>query len=495
MISSERVGTGHLAAPAVQAGGRRTVAHREAGRRELPKTQIAVAVGIAAAMTVLSAAGYGAGPALVGYAAVAIAAVAPPLGLALLILLVPLREPTGFGPLGFNLVLGIGVLLGCLAGLPRGRSALRVSVLWSLLGAFGIFSVIQVLATPSDFLGAQITYATIQLAALAAGGAILLAAQHLLRTRDWGLYLDLVVVSGVVVAGLAIVSIVTNGAIRGTFPSLFGIGVEQDRAVGPFNNTNYFGLYGVTALLVALHRASTGAPWRQALTLAAAALIAVAVVLSFSRGALLAGAAGIIVLGFSRSKRLGVAAVLLCVIGALASYQVFSEARFSATSAGISTDAAFAAQADSDASRLAAVSVGLELFRRDPVFGIGFGQYHFVSPLYLEGNGSSYAHNWYMNVLAEQGLLGISLMTLAVVVVLMGLRRSEPSRRGLAMAVLAAYGVGCVFTEAPASLQTSGVTWLVVGGALASVTMASIGKRLPGTGFATARLVSLGRRS
>ena len=158
--------------------------------------QIAVAVGIAAAMTVLSAAGYGAVATMLGYAAVAIAAVAPPLGLALLILLVPLREPAGFGPLGFNLVLGIGVLLGCLAGLPRGRSELRVSLLWFFLGAFGILAMIQVLATPSDFLGAQSGYATLQLAALAGGGAILLAAQHLLRTRDWGPYLDLVVVSG-----------------------------------------------------------------------------------------------------------------------------------------------------------------------------------------------------------------------------------------------------------------------------------------------------------
>jgi hypothetical protein len=446
-------------------------------------------------MTVLSAAGYGAVATLVCYGAFAIAAVAPPLGLALLALLVPLREPAGFWPLGFNLVLGIGVLIGCLARLPRGRPELRVSLLWSLLGAFGIFAVIQVLATPSDFVGAQITYATLQLAALAGGGAILLAAQHLLRPRAWGPYLDLVVVSGVVAAGLAIASIATNGAIRGTFPSLFGIGVEQDRAVGPFNNANYFALYGVTALLVALHRASIGALWRQALTLGAAALIAVAVVLTFSRGALLAGAVGIIVLGFSRNRRLGIAAVLLCVIGALASNQAFSEARFSATSVGISTGAALANQATSDAARLAAVSVGPELFWRDPIFGIGFGQYHFASPLYLEGSGTSYSHNWYMNVLAEQGLLGISLMTLAVVVVLMGLRRSESSRRGLAVAVLAAYGVGCVFTEAPGSLQTSCVTWLVVGGALASTTTASNGKRLPGTEFTTAPLASLGRRS
>jgi hypothetical protein len=485
----------HLAAQAREADRRPTAAQREDGHRELPLSQVALAVGLAVAMTVLSAVGYGAVATLLGYAAVAIAAAAPPVGLALLILVVPLREPAGFGPLGFDLVLGIGILLGCLAGLPRGRFEIRVSLLWAVLIAFGIVAAIQVLATPPDFLGEQILYATLQLAAVAGGGAILLAAQHLLRTHDWGPYLDLVVVSGVVVTGLAIASIATNGAIRGTFPSLFGIGIEQDRAVGPFNNTNYFGLFGVMALLVALYRASTGAPWRRALTLAGAALITVGVVLSFSRGALLAAAVGFIVLGFSRGTKLGVAALLLCVIGAFASYQTFSEARFGVTSPRISTEAAFASQAASDASRLAATNAGFELFARDPVFGVGFGQYHFVSPLYLAGNPTSYSHNWYMDVLAEQGLLGISLMTLAAGLVLASLRRSEPSRRGLALAVLAAYGVGCAFTEAPGSLQISGIAWLVVGGALASMNTVSIGKRLPKAGFAVARPDALGRPS
>jgi hypothetical protein len=352
-----------------------------------------------------------------------------------------------------------------------------------------------VLATPSDFLNAQITSATLQLAAVAGGGALLLAAQQLLRARDWAPYLDLVVVSAAVVAGLAILALATNGAIRGTFPSLFGIGIEQDRAVGPFNNTNYFGLFGVTALLVALHRASTGALLQRVLTMAAAVPIALAIILSFSRSAVLAGAVGIIVLGFSRSRMLGVATVLLCVIVAFASYQMFSEARFSATSARVSTDAALASQAASDAARVAATNAGFVLFGHDPVFGIGFGQYHFVSPLYLGGNPTSYSHNWYMDVLAEQGLLGISLMTLAAVLVLGGLHRSAPSRRGLALAVLAAYGVGCMFTEAPGSLQTSGVAWLVVGGALASITAVSVGQRLPEGGFTSRHLVALGRRS
>ena len=77
--------------------------------------------------------------------------------------------------------------------------------------------------------------------------------------------------------------------------------------------------------------------------------------MAVTRGALLAGAAGIIVLAFSRSKRLGLATLVLCAVGGLASFQIFSEARFSQTSSGISTEAAFAAQADSDATRLAGV--------------------------------------------------------------------------------------------------------------------------------------------
>ncbi len=462
---------------------------------ELPLKQILVAVSLAAALTILAGVGSVGGAAVVGYAALAMAMLSPATGLAVLILLVPLRQPAGFGPLGFDLVLGLSILLGCLGGLTRGRSEIRVTPLWAALGAFGILAGIQVMATPMDFLGEQSAYAVLQLAAIAGGGTILLSAQYLLRGRDWGSYLDLIVLAGVVVAGLAIASIATKGTIRGTFPGLFGIGIEQDRAVGPFNNSNYFGLFAVLTLIVALHRASSGPPWRRIVTLLATAVIAIAVVLSFSRGALLAGAAGLIVLGFSRRPMLGVAAILLCVIGAFASYQMFSEARFGATAANISTDAALANQAASDAGRLAATNAGFVLFGRNPIFGVGFGQYHFVSTLYLDGNPTSYSHNWYMDVLAEQGIVGISLMALAAVLIMIGLCRAEPSRRGLACAVLAAYAVGSAFTEAPGSPQTSGIAWFVVGGALASVTSASFEARRPPAGFTNALRLSFGRRT
>jgi O-antigen ligase len=439
----------------------------DGANRALTAAQLAVAVGLAATMVALTAFGYGAPAILCGYAGVFVALLDPPTGLAVLVLLIPFREPAGFGPMGFYLVLATGILLGCLARLPRDRP-LRLELLWAVLLGFGAFATLQVLATPSDFLGQQMLSATLQLAGLAGGGAVLLAAQHLLRTRDPGPYLDLAVISGSVVAGLAVASEVSGGAVQAALSSVYGIGLLQDRAIGTFSNANYFGLFAVTTLLVAIQRASFGAPWRRALTAGAAALISVAVLLSFSRGALLAAAFGVIALAFSRNKRTGIAAICLCLVTGILLYGSFSAARFAVTNPTQSSSAALLGQQSSDEGRLTAGLVGFQLFRQDPIFGIGFGQYHFVSPRYLAGNQATYSHDWYVNVLAEQGLVGISLMALAAVLVAARVRRSTPARRGLAVSMLCAYAVGCLFTEAPGQLQTSGVAWLVVGAALAS---------------------------
>ena len=439
----------------------------DGANRALTTAQLAVAVGLAATMVALTAFGNGTLAIMCGYAGVLVALLDPPTGLAVLVLLIPFREPAGFGPMGFDLVLGTGILLGCLARLPRDRP-LRLELLWAVLLGFGALATIQVLATPSDFLGQQMLSATLQLAGLAGGGAVLLAAQHLLRNRDPGPYLDLAVISGSVVAGLAIASQVSGGAVQAALSSVYGIGLLQDRAIGTFSNANYFGLFAAMTLLVAIHRASVGAPWRRALTAGAAALISVAVLLSFSRGALLAAAFGVIALAFSRGKRLGIAAVCACVVTGILLYGSFSTARFDVTNPNQSYGAALLAQQSSDESRFVAGSVGLELFLHDPIFGIGFGQYHFVSPRYVAGSQATYSHDWYVNVLAEQGLVGISLMALAVILVSARVRRSAPARRGLAVSMLCAYAVGCLFTEAPGQLQTSGVAWLVVGAALAS---------------------------
>lgn len=436
-------------------------------RQSLAPPELAIAISLAAAILVLTAAGYGGLATVAGYVAIVVAAIAPPIGLAVLVLHAPEREPTAFASLGFHFVLAISVLVGCLVRLRSETHWVRFDALSTILLTFGAFAFIQVLATPQDPLGEQANSATLQLLGLAAGGALLFAARHLLGTRDWRPFLDCAILSAVVAGGLAIASFATNGALQSAIPSVYGVGRDFERAVGPINDPNYFGLFVVTGLLIALHRLSVGPLWQRIATAGAAAVISISVVVSFSRGALFAAAFGIIILAFSRSKQVGIATIILGGLVVATAYPAFSESRFELTNPTARHAASVAIVGASDQARLAAGAASLKLFARDPIFGIGFGQYHFVSPLYLAGGQTSYAHNWYANVLAEQGALGISLVVLASMLIVARLWWAPPSRRSLALSVLGAYAVGCIFTEAPSHFPTSAIAWLVVGAALA----------------------------
>jgi O-antigen ligase len=429
--------------------------------------QIALGAVIAAVIITMTAAGYASAATLGGYLAVGLALVAPPVGLSILLIHAPLQELTGFGPLAFHGDLVAAILLGCLASLRSERVQVHFDLLWAIFLAFGGFALIQVLAIRADVLGEQQTFASIQLVGLAAGGGLFLAAQFLTRNRDWGPFLDLIIASGVLAGGLALASFATNGAIESTIPALFVQGITAERAIGPFQNSNYFGLFTAIAFIVAVYRTTSVHGVRRALTVAAAVVIFVAVVLSFSRGALLAIAVGLIGLAFSRGVRLGLSVTAICVVLGVALSGDFLHARLNVTNPNQLIDDQVAAQASSDEARFTAGSVGFVLFARDPIFGVGFGQYHFVSPFFLPpGSPAISSHNWYINVLAEQGLVGVSLVALAAVGVVGRVARSDPTRRALGLSVLAAYAVGNVFTESPTYLATSAAAWFVVGATL-----------------------------
>jgi hypothetical protein len=429
------------------------------------RTHVAVAVVTTAAIVAVMAVG---GPTLstiAGGAAIVVAIASPPAGLAMLILMAPLADPF----IGFELVLGGAILFGSLPAVLQDRHSVRIDPFWLVFGAFGVFALIQMLGAPSDPSGEQLKFAIAQFMGLAAGGAMLLAAQYLLKTRDWGPFADVAVLAGVAAAALALAAAATGGALQASVPALYGIGEEQDRAVGPFNNPNYFGLFEGLTFVVAIHRLSIGSLRRRLLTAAAAMVILAGVALSFSRGAILSTAVGVIALAFARSRRAGLATLLACGVAAAVLYGPFSDARFSATNPNQTASQRLAVLEVSDAGRLSGGAVAFELFALDPLFGVGFGQYHFVSPRYVGPDSATYSHDWYLNVLGEQGLLGIVLVAAGGVLMAVRLLRADRPRRALAVAVLGAYAVGCVFTESPTYLPTTGVAWLVAGAALASI--------------------------
>jgi O-antigen ligase len=67
------------------------------------------------------------------------------------------------------------------------------------------------------------------------------------------------------------------------------------------------------------------------------------------------------------------------------------------------------------------------------------------------------AHNWYIEVLAEQGLVGVVLWGLLSVSLVVEVRKRSPRARAVGFPVLAALAVGSVFLEAPTAFQTVGL--------------------------------------
>ncbi|MBA3688128.1 MAG: O-antigen ligase family protein [Chloroflexi bacterium] len=380
----------------------------------------------------------------------------------------------------FHTVLALAVLLGAGLQVAQSQWTLRVSLFWVGLLAYVALAAIQVLFTPADAAGEQRLFAGLQWYGLVGGAAMILSAQYLLRDRDWSSFVDCMIVGAVAAGALVVAEAVTNGASHSLFPGLYGApGLLRERPAGAFNLPNYFGVFAALATLLAIHRFWTiRGRWRKLLVGVSTAVIAAALFLSFSRGALIALGGGLVYVAYSRSRPLGVVVAAGLLMLAVLGSSLFYEARLGLTNPNDTLHEAQAGLETSDEGRLAGGAVSIRLFERDPIFGIGFGQYHFVSRIYESGNEATFAHNWYANVLAEQGVVGIGLVAIVASALVGGVRRAAPERRQIAVAVLLGYAIANLFTESPTDMSASSVAWLVIGGAFASAGSALAKTRL-----------------
>jgi O-antigen ligase len=132
-------------------------------------------------------------------------------------------------------------------------------------------------------------------------------------------------------------------------------------------------------------------------------------------------------------------------------------------------------------------AVAIRVFRSHPFAGVGIGNFTVVEPRYAAGNlnlprvdlvldQQKVAHNTYLNVLADLGVVGLGLFALLIVLVLRGLVRRirvgddwiPGVGRGLLIA-LAGLLIAYVFISAQYEKQL----WLLLGVALAAAELAS----------------------
>ena len=251
----------------------------------------------------------------------------------------------------------------------------------------------------------------------------------------------------VLVGSGAVVALVAVAGAASGQPELVGFGgLAKNRATGSFEEPNLLASYLGFALPAALALAfAAWRPVRPAL-MAAFGLILVGIVLSLSRGGLLAAAAGTLaMLGWRPVRRAALlAAVLVVALGALSAAPLPGSSYVELVTSRIES-VRYTGAATGDFRR--------ELWATTPaivadnlVLGIGAGSYPAVSQRYglvdpNQGDAVEHAHSVVLTVAVETGVLGIVALILLALrlpgMLATACRGHAGPDRGLAFAVAA----------------------------------------------------------
>ncbi len=264
-----------------------------------------------------------------------------------------------------------------------------------------------------------------------------------------------------------------------------GRGGDAQRLAGGIGDANEFAALLVPSLVFAAFALAVyRAPLVRLGLVVALGLVGIALLLTQSRGGLVAlGVSGVAIAFFAGPLRLRAFALLLCVAALGFFYYTLvappeSLTRITHFSAGGGT------------GRSDLWSIALDMWKDRPVLGVGAGNFQLVEPRYaistinlarpdLVVDTPKVAHNTYLHVLTELGVVGLAAFLLAVVASLRsatgavrtfaraGLRDHELVGRAL---VIGAIGMLAAFTFISAQYEKQ--LWLMLGLLAASSSLA-----------------------
>jgi O-antigen ligase len=276
------------------------------------------------------------------------------------------------------------------------------------------------------------------------GTALFFVVQMLASDGDPRLVRSLLLV---MVAAGAVVAIVAVVGAAGGRPELVGFGgVAKNRATGSFEEPNLLASFLGFALPAALGLAfAAWTVFRPAL-LAAFGLILAGIVLSLSRGGLVAATAGtLVMLGWRPVRRTALLLVILVLsLGALSTAPL-PGSRYVELVTGRIEAVRYTGAATGDFRR-DLWSTTPTIIADNLVFGIGPGSYPAVSQRYglvdpNQGDAVEHAHSVVLTIAVENGLLGIVALLLLALrlppLLVTACRENRGPERGLAFAVAA----------------------------------------------------------
>ena len=403
-------------------------------------------------------------------AAVILAIASPPAGFLILIATFPLPEHESLAPVGLTLFLVAALCLGTGLRVVAARRLPQLDRSTILLIGFAILGLAAAMFVVTVHGGERAEAAVARALDVAAGAAVIAAGGIVLRGLDPRPYLGTLVVATAVVGLLCVWQAAGSGPI-GPLSSEALLATSAlpsaDRVSGPFTNPNYAGMFLTAGAVVAFGISRMGAAMR---LVAVPALVPIlgGLILTFSRGAIVALAVGVLVSLLISNRRAAMATAAAILVGFLGGVSVDRGMRQELTADGGSTASAAQASVESDASRLRALLSAIPLIQEQPVFGIGIGQFPYESPRYLESLEVTYPHNEYLATLAEHGVVGAALLAAASLALALSLRRARPAYAAIGLGVLAAYAAGSLFLEPLGSFQVAGTLWLTLAVVLAA---------------------------
>jgi putative inorganic carbon (HCO3(-)) transporter len=347
----------------------------------------------------------------------------PALGLAVLMFTYPFDLTTFVGPLKvttsyalFAILIGVWVAREILPNPPGWQ---RTALDWPVV-LFAAASYLSLLALSGNY--------SDQLVALmkATGGFLLffIATQSLRTKADVWLVLVAVVATGVL------------QSIETILPVVNGTTVVSDatRATGTVNEPNDFAGYLVLVAPLALAAGLTSG--RRWLTIAGGIgtlLFGMALIATLSRSGWLGMVAGVIALAFLLPQRRR--HILMIGGGILAAVFI---AGFAGPVADRLGNQAGDSPIDTFMARVPIWSAAVAMFIQHPIFGVGVDNFQNYIDSYNPDLGVNIAHNLFLNIAAERGILGLVTFVGLVVLLFRGLVRNFRSASGLAYRVLVA---------------------------------------------------------
>lgn len=392
---------------------------------------------------------------------IVLAALDPIAGLAFAAVTLPQREPQPIGPIGVPVLLAFAIGLGVILRLPIDRPRLRTGWVGWLGLAYLAITAVSVTPFFNDLPYGRAVSGIGLFLSLAAGGILIGSGSVLLRNRDARPLIALALGSLAVAAAIAILAFTKGTDLGRPLSGLVSQSSTDLRAYGPFYNSDYLGFAAAQLIVLVVGWAMVDR--RLMLPLLAVAIVAsIALVASFARSGFLAAAVGLIALAFLRNRRLGLVVLVVGGIAFLLAYETLLQARLDITYGGAPGSAlsALGTLSQSDAGRSDAALAGIQLFLTAPLFGIGYGQFHYVSPRFVGSSGVTFPHNIFVGILAEQGILGVIVFGALVLAIIVGIRRSGHPLTLPIAALAITYLVGSLFIDSVTTLQTSILFWI-----------------------------------